>query len=265
MGKAWSLPFLDPALVMLAGMPHLSELHGAATHLAVVAIPLFAILHFVRRAGRGGVAVVGAEPWALGAAVLGIAASGATGLLVWGQAQTTLRGQHFRVGNAHFWLGIAIAVLAVLAAADWWRSRRVNGVHHRPVIVPVLAVLVVLGVVVQGYLGGRMTYEHGVGVYDGGQLAQTATGASKLHIAEATDVPLVQAGNAAFSTRGLGCARCHGDLAQGLRAPRLAGGRELPDFRRVHQHGLFPASVVTDKDFAAIDAWLKTLAPSGRE
>ena len=122
-------------------MPHLSELHGAATHLAVVAIPLFAILHFVRRAGRGGAAVVGAEPWALGAAVVGIAASGVTGLLVWGQAQTELRGQHFRLGNAHFWLGIAIAVLAVLAAADWWRSRRADGVDHRPVVVPILAVL----------------------------------------------------------------------------------------------------------------------------
>ena len=245
-------------------MPHLSELHGAATHLAVVAIPLFAILHFLRRAGRGGSAVVGAEPWALGASLAGIAASGVTGLLVWGQAQTELRGQHFRLGNAHFWLGIAIAVLAVLAAGDWWRSRRGDGVQHRPVIVPVLAVLVVVGVVVQGYLGGRMTYEHGVGVNDGGQLAQTATGASKLHVALATGVPLVQAGKAAFAAEGLGCARCHGDLAQGLRAPMLAGGRDLPDFRRVHQHGLFPASVVTDKDFAAIDAWLKTLRLSRR-
>ena len=245
-------------------MPHLSQLHGAATHLAVVAIPLFAILHFARRAGRGGAAVVEAEPWALGAAVLGIAASGVTGLLVWGQAQTTLRGQHFRVGNAHFWLGIAIAVLAVLAAGDWWRSRRANGVDHRPVIVPVIAVLVVVGIVVQGYLGGRMTYEHGVGVYDGGQLAQSATGASKLHVALATGTPMVQAGKMAFSEQGLGCARCHGDLAQGLRAPSLAGGRELPDFRRVHQHGLFPPSVVTDRDFAAIDAWLRTLAPTGR-
>jgi hypothetical protein len=72
-------------------MPHLSELHGASTHLAVVAIPVFAILHFLRRAGRGGVAVVGAEPWALGASVAGVAASGLTGLLVWGQAQTMLR------------------------------------------------------------------------------------------------------------------------------------------------------------------------------
>src|SRR6478735_3853652 len=105
-------------------MPHLSELHGAATHLAVVAIPLFAILHFVRRAGRGGPAVAGAEPWALGAALIGIAAAGVTGLLVWGQAQQTLRGQHFRIGTAHFWLGIAVAVFAVLAAGDWYRSRR---------------------------------------------------------------------------------------------------------------------------------------------
>src|SRR5690242_17056579 len=138
-------------------MPHLSELHGAATHLAVVAIPLFAILHFVRRAGRGGTAVIGAEPWALGAAVIGMAAAGVTGLLVWGQAQTTLRGQHFRVGTVHFWLGIAVTLLAVTAAADWYFSRRREGVRHRPTLVPVVAVLIVVGVIVQGYLGGRMT------------------------------------------------------------------------------------------------------------
>jgi mono/diheme cytochrome c family protein len=65
----------------------------------------------------------------------------------------------------------------------------------------------------------------------------------------------------AFSAQGLGCARCHGDLAQGLRAPPLAGGRDVADFRRVHQHGLFPRAVVTDRDFAAVDAWLKTLNP----
>jgi mono/diheme cytochrome c family protein len=68
-----------------------------------------------------------------------------------------------------------------------------------------------------------------------------------------------RAGKAAFSSQGLGCARCHGDLAQGDRGPSLAGGRELADFRRVHGHGLFPAAAVSDRDFAAIDAWLKTL------
>jgi hypothetical protein len=82
-------------------MPHLSELHGATTHLAVVAIPVFALLHLVRRAGRGGPSLPAAEAWALGAALVGVAASGLTGLLVWGQAQTTLRGSHFRVGTAH--------------------------------------------------------------------------------------------------------------------------------------------------------------------
>jgi uncharacterized membrane protein len=240
-------------------MPHLSELHGAATHLAVVAIPLFAILHFVRRAGRGGVVVEGAEPWALGAALAGIAAAGVTGLLVWGQAQQTLRGQDFRVGTAHFWLGIAVAVAAVLAAADWYRTRRREGAAHRPVVVPVLAVVVVVGVAVQGYLGGRMTYQHGVGVYDGGQMAQTAAGASRLDVALAKGASPVSAGRQAFSAEGLGCARCHGDQAQGLRGPNLQGGRELPDFRRVHGHGLFPAQAVRDRDFAAIDAYLRTL------
>jgi uncharacterized membrane protein len=240
-------------------MPHLSELHGAATHLAVVAIPLFAILHFLRRAGRGGAAVVGAEPWALGAAIVGVASSGLTGLLVWGEAQTTLRGQHFRLGDVHFWLGIAVAVLAVAAAADWIVSRHRNGVHHRPAIVPIVALLIVAGVAVQGYVGGRMTYEHGVGVHDGGQFAQTAVGAAKLHVAEATNRPMTEAGHDAFSAEGLGCSRCHGELAQGLRAPPLAGGRDVEDFRRVHQRGLFPASVVTDEDFAAVNAWLRTL------
>jgi len=34
-------------------MPHLSELHGAATHLAVVAVPVYLLILLVRRSGRG--------------------------------------------------------------------------------------------------------------------------------------------------------------------------------------------------------------------
>src|SRR4051812_18296784 len=212
-------------------MPHLSELHGAATHLAVVAIPLFAILHFLRRAGRGGAAVAGAEPWALGAALVGIAAAGVTGLLVWSQAQTTLRGQHFRVGNAHFWLGIAVAVLAIDAAGDWYRARRRDGPAHRPKVVPLLAVLIVVGVAVQGYLGGRMTYDAGVGVYDGGQLAQTAAGVARLDVALTEGGDHVAAGEMGLSPQGLGCGRCPRDPPPRLRAPppaRRPEGAHLP-------------------------------------
>src|SRR4051812_15790918 len=78
-----SLSRLDPDPASSPSIIHLSELHGAATHLAVVAIPLFAILYACRRAGAGGIAVERAEPWALGACVVGVAAAGATGLLVW--------------------------------------------------------------------------------------------------------------------------------------------------------------------------------------
>ncbi len=243
-------------------MLHLSELHGAATHLAVLAIPVFAVLHLLRRLGRGGTVVTEAEPWALGAAVVGVVFAGVSGLLVWGQAQTTLRGQHFRVGTAHFWIGIAIAVLVTAAVVDWYRVRRVHGTRRHPPIVPALAAVLVVGVGLQGYLGGRMTYDQGVGVYDGGQLTQTGVGAGRLHVALARGVDPVAAGRQAFSAEGLGCARCHGDRAQGLRGPSLAGGRELPDFREVHEHGLFPDRLVTDRDFGAIDAWLKTLGPA---
>jgi len=246
-------------------MFHLSELHGAATRLAVLAIPVFAFLHLLRRLGLGGVLVRGAEPWALGAAVIGVAWAGITGLLVWGQAQTMLRGGHFRIGTVHFWLGILIAVLVVAAVVDWYRVRREAGAERHPPIVPALAAILVAAVAVQGYYGGRMTYVRGVGVADGGEFLQSAIGADRLHLAEARGVAPVVAGRQAFSADGLGCSRCHGDRAQGTRGPRLAGGRDVAEFRHVHEHGLFPRRLVTDRDFAAIDAWLKTLGPPGRD
>ena len=250
-------------------LPHLSELHGAATHLAVVAIPFYALLVVLRRLGRGERVLAPFEPWVLGAVVLGVAASGATGLLVWGQAQQELRGSSFRNGTAHFWLGIALGIVVLGEAALRVRALRsggrvpelrvrafgAGGLATAAIGVAVLALAMVS---VQGYLGGRMTYEHGVGVEAGGQFSQTARGASALHLALEKGTPPVEAGGEAFSGDGLGCASCHGGLAQGARGPQLAGGKPLEDFRRVHEHGLFPPSVVTDKDFAAIVAFLKT-------
>ena len=174
---------------------------------------------------------------------------------------TDQSGQHFRVGTAHFWLGIAVAVLAAAAAIDWYVSRRRDGVRHRPAIVPALAVLIVVGVAVQGYLGGRMTYDRGVGVASGGELAQTGFGARRLDAALARGESPVQAGRQAFSADGLGCAQCHGDHAQGMRGPALAGGRDLDEFRHVHGKLLFPPKMVSDRDFQAVNAWLRTLRP----
>jgi mono/diheme cytochrome c family protein len=73
------------------------------------------------------------------------------------------------------------------------------------------------------------------------------------------DAGAAQAGKLAFSPSGLGCASCHGALAQGDRGPSLAGGRDLEELRRVHEQGLFPPRIVSDRDFAAIDAYLRTL------
>jgi mono/diheme cytochrome c family protein len=235
-------------------MPHLSEIHGAATHLAVVAIPVYLIVvalqwHGMRSWLRS------AEPWVGAAAVVGVALAGVTGLLVRDQAQTTLRGSDLQIGTIHFWLGIVLGVLVVAIAAWRWRGA------HRLVSLALVAGALTATVMVfaQGYLGGRMTYQQAVGIDAGGQLAQSASGASQLHTALATNVPQVRAGRQAFSEMGLGCAACHGDQAQGERGPRLAGGVELEEFRSVHGSGLFPPRIVSDRDFAAIDAWLKTL------
>jgi mono/diheme cytochrome c family protein len=244
-------------------MPHLSELHGAATHLAVVAVPVYLLILLVRRSGRGGAPLSAAEPWVVGAAVAGVGLAGLTGLLVWGQSKTELRGNSGRLGTVHFWLGIALGfVIAVIAA---WRYRRVDTDRHTHGLELVAGgVLALIAVLAQGYIGGRMTYEHGVGIDSGGQLAQTATGTAQLDVALARGAAPAEAGRQAFSSIGLGCASCHGDRAQGMRGPRLAGGVELEEFRGVHGRGLFPPKVVKDADFAAINAWLKTLTPPRR-
>ena len=83
-------------------MPHLSELHGAATHLAVVTVPLYLIVLLVRRAGRGEAILEPVEPWVVGGALVGVALAGATGLLVYGQARTELRGSSGTLGTIHF-------------------------------------------------------------------------------------------------------------------------------------------------------------------
>src|SRR3954470_6745691 len=111
-------------------MPHLSELHGAATHLAVVAIPLYAVLLLLRRAGVAATTLAAVSPWVLGFALLGVALAGVTGLLVWGQAQQELRGSDFRIGSIHFWLGIALAVVVLSSVALGWRAHRAG--HELP-------------------------------------------------------------------------------------------------------------------------------------
>ncbi|WP_028059930.1 hypothetical protein [Candidatus Solirubrobacter pratensis] len=79
-------------------------------------------------------------------------------------------------------------------------------------------------------------------------------GVARLEVAPARGTDPAAAGQQAFLLRGVGCASCHRHHAQGMRGPRLAGGIELADFRRVQGHWLFPPDVVTDRDFAAINA-----------
>jgi mono/diheme cytochrome c family protein len=182
-----------------------------------------------------------------------MAAAGVTGLLVWGQAQTMLRGQSFRVGTAHFWLGIGLTLVVVAIVVARWRMT------HASLLLTAVTAIAVAVVLVQGYLGGRMTYDQGVGVAKAGQFAQSASGATSVEVMLARGQSMVAAGKEGFSSDGLGCARCHGDLAQGARGPRLAGGVELGEFRQVHGGGLFPRRIVSDRDFAAVNAYLRSL------
>ena len=239
-------------------MLHMSELHGAATHLAVIAIPVYAVVLMLRRFGPDHPVLAAVEPWILGGALAGMVAVGITGLLVRGQAQTMLRGSHNDIGTIHFWLGIALAVILLVALGLRTLARRQGrSTHHYGLLA--VGALALVAVFVQGYVGGRMTYDRGVGVQAGGEFAQSGQGARRLAAALAKGTPPATAGKMAFSESGLGCASCHGDHAHGARGPELAGGKDLDEFRRVHGNGLFPRKMVTDRDFAAINAYLRTM------
>jgi hypothetical protein len=119
--------------------------------------------------------------------------------------------------------------------------------------------LIVAGVVVQGYLGGRDGLRPRHRRLRRGRVRPIGKRRQATRARPRAGMDEGAAGKQAFSAGGLGCATCHGDLAQGLRGPTLAGGRDIEEFRGVHGHGLFPPAIVSDRDFAAINAWLRTL------
>lgn len=239
-------------------MPSLSEIHGLIVHLPLLAVPVLALLVVLERLGRGGDLPRRTQPWVLAAGASGAVVAVGSGLLVLGGAQKTLRGNTGNLVWIHLGLGVGLAIALLLLGWLWWRAASHGSEPPFRARASIALAALVLTVAV-GYVGGKMVYAQGVGVHAGGQFAQTARGSSQLAAGLATNADPLTLGKQAFQT-GLGCASCHGMNAQGGRAPALAGGVEIGDFRGAHGAGLFPASVVTDPMFQAVDDWLRTLA-----
>ncbi len=213
-----------PAATVLS----LPELHGALTHLPIVALGVLALLSVLAWRGIGGEQVRRAEQWAFAASFAGIALAGLSGLLVNGQAKTTLRGSDAALGSLHLYLGIVTGLVLLGLGARrlvvWRRGERARFATPAGAGVVLFA-----AVAAMGWLGGQMTYQQAVGVSSGGELARSAQGAEQLAVALASGTPPARAGRQAFQS-GLGCAACHGMQAQGQRGPPLSGGRELRPF-----------------------------------
>ena len=239
-------------------MPSLSEIHGLLVHLPLLAVPVLALLVALERFGRGGDLVRRTQPWVLAAGAAGAVVAVLSGLLVLGGAEQTLRGSTGKLVWIHLGLGVVLALSLLLLVWIWWRAGGMSATPTFGVRAGIAATALVLTVAV-GFVGGKMVYAQGVGVQAGGQFAQTARGASLLAAGLATNADGLALGKQAYQ-KGLGCGSCHGMEAQGGSAPALAGGVELDGFRRTHGTGLFPASVVTDPMFQAVDDWLKTRA-----
>ena len=108
-----------------------------------------------------------------------------------------------------------------------------------------------------------MTYDQGVGIDRGGQFAQTAAGAGAAGRRAGRGTDMAAAGREAFSRRAWAAPAATATRPRACAARASPAASELEEFRGVHGHGLFPPSVVTDRDFAAINAWLRTLGSSG--
>jgi uncharacterized membrane protein len=239
----------------------LPEIHGLLVHLPVLAVPVVFVLAALRWRGRGGTAVAAAEPWAFAAAAVGSGLAVLSGLTVFQDARTTLRGSAQWLVLIHLGLGLILVTLFGIVGVARWRAR--DG-RHRGVPETLVALTGLVGVVlvvVIGYVGGRMVYVRAVGIQDGGELAQTASGAATVAADLARGQGAVSVGKWAFQD-GFGCASCHGTLAQGGRGPGLSGGFQVRRFEHTHGTGLFPASMVTPAMIGALEAWLRT-KPSG--
>jgi uncharacterized membrane protein len=233
----------------------LPEVHGLIVHLPILAVPVVFVLGLLRWQERGGEAVLRAEPWAFGAAVLGSGLAFLSGLTVLQDARTTLRGHTVTLVYVH--LALAFVLTAAFAVVGLLRWRR----EVSDAVVAVTGLLGVLLVVVIGYIGGRMVYIHAVGLDKGGELAQTSTAATTVAVDLTQHESPVAVGKWAFQT-GFGCAACHGTKAQGGRGPGLSGGFEIGRFEHTHGTALFPRRIVTPQMLAAVEAWLRT-KPSG--
>lgn len=233
----------------------LPEIHGLIVHLPILAVPVVLVLGFLRWRGRGGEAVLRAEPWAFGAAVAGSALAFVSGLAVFQDARTTLRGHTVDLAFVH--LALAFLLTAGLAVVGWLRWRRSVG----EAAVALTGLVGVLLVVVIGYIGGRMVYIHAVGIDNAGELAQTATAAATVAVDLTKHESPVTVGKWAFQT-GFGCSACHGMKAQGGRGPGVSGGFDVGRFEQTHGSGLFPRRIVTAQMLDALEAWLRT-KPSG--
>jgi uncharacterized membrane protein len=239
----------------------LPEIHGLIVHLPILGVPVVFVLGALRWRGRGGEAVARAEPWAFGATVLGAGLAVLSGLTVFQDARTTLRGSAQQLVFIHLALGVVLLLL--FAAVGWLRWRARGGARRSPTeaLVAATGLAGVLLVFAIGYVGGRMVYIHAVGVDAGGELAQTASGAVTVAADLASGKSAVATGKWAFQ-QGFGCASCHGMKAQGGRGPGLSGGFDARRFRQTHGTGLFPAGIVTGAMVDALEAWLRT-KPSG--
>jgi len=239
----------------------LPEIHGLLVHLPILAVPVVFVLAVLRWQGRGGEAVAQAEPWVFGTAALGSGLAVLSGLTVFQGARTTLRGSAQNLVLVHLGLGVLLAGLLLLVGWLRWSGHKKGRAPFSAALLALVGLVGVLFVVVIGYMGGRMVYIDAVGIQNGGELAQTASGAETAVAALARGESIVAVGKQLFQT-GFGCASCHGMKAQGGRGPGLSGGFDVHRFEHTHGTGLFPSSIATPRLVDALEAWLRT-KPSG--
>ncbi len=159
----------------------------------------------------------------------------------------------------HAALGFALLVIvgALAIARVWILVASKSPIILPQVIVGVVAIGLILAV---GFYGGRLVYDRGIGVAEGGIYYEIAQEVVELERIRAVTPNAVERGAEAY--RRLGCSACHGEQAEGGRGGDLKARKVQEEFYETHGSRNFPPEIVTQEIVDDIGAWLERVRPS---
>jgi uncharacterized membrane protein len=155
-GAKWGATMMDILQGKWLGHP----LHPILVHVPVALWPAALVFDLLSRFGVGGNAMVLTSFYAILVGLVVAVPTVATGLADWSGIKRDRPA--WKIGLLHMLLNIAVVLLQIVnLALRWGGQDQAEAVGTTPLL---LSALATLGLLVSGYLGGRLVYDYGISV-----------------------------------------------------------------------------------------------------